>query len=243
MALKNIKYKNFEIWFNNQKEFETLFHEIFINEIYRFTSNKTCPKIVDCGSHIGLSILYFKMLYPDSKIIAFEPDKESFSILEKNIKVNNLKNIEIFNLALNDSDGLTPFYRESSSIWDSCGNSIIKEWGERNGFIVDYVDSTLLYDYLSSPIDFLKMDIEGAEWNVLKSISNKLHLISELALEYHIYDDESKRKLQDLMVIIKANFETVNFTSINLNYIMPDRYKDWVEKYNPVICNIRGKNA
>ena len=180
MGLRSVKYNDFEIWFNNQKEYETLFHEIFVNQIYRFECDKQSPKIVDCGSHIGLSVLYFKMLYPDSVIIAFEPDRESFKILEKNIRVNKIKYVEVFNLALYDSTGLTPFYRESSPEWDSCGNSTVMEWGDRNGFKNDNVDGVILSDYLSHGIDFLKMDIEGAEWKVLKTIANNLHLIREI---------------------------------------------------------------
>lgn len=243
MGLKSIKYKDFEIWYSNQKEFETLFHEIFVSQIYRFDCDKPIPRIVDCGSHIGLSVLYFKTLYPDSEILAFEPDRESFSILEKNIRVNNLKNVEVFNMALNDSKGLIPFYCESSPEWDSCGNSTVREWGDRTGFRTDNVDGVLLSDYISTPVDFLKMDIEGAEWKVLNTITNKLHLIKEIVLEYHICNKESKNILNDVLKVLQDNYKTVTHSSFNLNSIMPDRYKDWVEKYNPVICNIRGKNA
>ena len=243
MELKSVKYKDFEIWYSNQKEFETLSHEIFVNQIYRFDCDKLSPRIVDCGSHIGLSVLYFKALYPNSEILAFEPDRESFKILKKNISVNNLKNVEVFNMALNDSKGLIPFYRESSPEWDSCGNSTVREWGDRNGFRIDNVKGVLLSDYLSTPVDFLKMDIEGAEWNVLKTIAYKLHLIRDFALEYHIYNEESQRKLGDTLMIFKDNFKTVTHSSFSLNSIMPDRYKEWVVKYNPVIYHIRGKNA
>jgi FkbM family methyltransferase len=243
MGLRSVRYKDYEIWFNNQQEFETLFQEIFVNQIYQFESDNSNPQIIDCGSHIGLSVLYFKMLYPGSSIMAFEPDKESFRILERNIEANKLKNVKAFNLALSDSEGQLPFYRESSPKWDSCGNSTVLEWGDRNGFNEDHIKGVLLSEYLSSETNFLKMDIEGAEMNVLKSIEKKIHLIREIALEYHIYDKTSEKGLQDILSMMSNIYENVSHSFFNLDSIMPDRYKGWVEKYKPVIYNIRCKNV
>lgn len=243
MELQSVKYNGLEIGFNNRKEFETLFDEIFLKQIYRFKTKNPNPLIFDCGSHIGLSVLYFKMLYTDASIVAFEPDKETFSILKKNIERNKIDNIETFNLALSDTKGKINFYRESSPDWDTCGNSTVKEWGDRNGFCVETVQSTVLSDYITGEIDFLKMDIEGAELNVLETIQNKLHLVKELALEYHVYNAESKKRLDDVLKLLKQNYKTVTQSSFAIKPIMPGRYKNWVDKYNPVVHNIRGKNV
>lgn len=60
--------------------------EYFINEI--FTSNEyyfkpSCKQafIIDCGAHIGMSVLYFKKMFPDSKIMAFEANPHNFELL------------------------------------------------------------------------------------------------------------------------------------------------------------------
>ena len=58
--------------------------EIFLDEIYRFQSDKKDPVIIDCGSNYGTSIVYFKQLYPDSKIIGVEADPNIFEILKNN---------------------------------------------------------------------------------------------------------------------------------------------------------------
>src|SRR5688572_20822569 len=50
------------------------YSEIFKREIYRFTTVNNAPKIIDCGANIGLSVIYFKRLYPAAKIVAFEAD-------------------------------------------------------------------------------------------------------------------------------------------------------------------------
>src|SRR5436190_6322828 len=49
-----------------------LFNEVFISNDYYFKSSPRQPVIIDCGANIGMSVLYFKKLYPQSKIIAFE---------------------------------------------------------------------------------------------------------------------------------------------------------------------------
>jgi hypothetical protein len=64
-----------------------LFKEIFIYNSYEFLSTKKNPFILDCGSNIGMSILYFKYFYPNCKIYAFEPDPETFELLKFNIKI------------------------------------------------------------------------------------------------------------------------------------------------------------
>src|SRR6478752_2497070 len=50
-----------------------LFREIFMRGDYYFESDNAQPTIIDCGSNIGISVLFFKRLFPQCRIIAFEP--------------------------------------------------------------------------------------------------------------------------------------------------------------------------
>src|SRR5688572_5955997 len=52
------------------------FKEIFVDEYYNFTSGKVSPIIVDCGANIGTSCIYFKTLFPTSRIKAFEANPD-----------------------------------------------------------------------------------------------------------------------------------------------------------------------
>jgi hypothetical protein len=66
------KYK---IKYNNPKEFHILRSEIFGHECYSLNiKNKENPYIIDAGSYIGLSVIYFKNIYPNAEILAFEPN-------------------------------------------------------------------------------------------------------------------------------------------------------------------------
>src|SRR5690606_6701996 len=82
-----------------------LYREIFLDEIYRFSAACEAPFIVDCGANIGMSVLYFKTLYPESRIVAFEPNPSAFALLEKNVAVNQLDGVSLFNYAISDVEG------------------------------------------------------------------------------------------------------------------------------------------
>src|SRR5688500_1422830 len=73
------------IEFPDGPSFAAMYDEIFRNEIYRFVSDSANPFVIDCGANIGISILYFKQVYPACRILAFEPDPAIFTYLSKNI--------------------------------------------------------------------------------------------------------------------------------------------------------------
>ena len=87
---RNLKYhiyKNkYKIAFRDGPVFLVSINELFINEFYKFRPATDRPKIIDCGSYIGTSILYFKDNYPNAVVSGFEPDETNFSILKENLE-------------------------------------------------------------------------------------------------------------------------------------------------------------
>jgi hypothetical protein len=65
-----------------------LVNEIFLRRDYAFAPDRDAPVVIDCGSNIGISILFFKKLRPQAKIIGFEPDKKTFELLSRNVAEN-----------------------------------------------------------------------------------------------------------------------------------------------------------
>src|SRR5215203_998957 len=61
--------------------FVASYSEIFKRGIYRFETQSDSPVIIDCGANIGLSVIYFKRLFPAARIIAFEADPSVFDVL------------------------------------------------------------------------------------------------------------------------------------------------------------------
>ena len=74
--------------------------EIFQKQIYQFPAQTPAPRIIDCGANIGLSVIYFKRLHPESRITAFEPDPQIFSVLKDNIRQCGYADVELVNKAV-----------------------------------------------------------------------------------------------------------------------------------------------
>lgn len=174
----------YQIHFFDYETFAILFEEVYVPDVYYFASSSPQPFVIDCGSNIGLAVLYFKKLYPDCKITAFEADDVTFKMLERNISANGLKNVTLVNKAVYDSKGTTTFYfapdRPGSLVGSARHESLAKSEAKS-------VETDILSDYIGGDVDFLKMDIEGAEEKVLRNLldTDKLPFVKEMVLEYH----------------------------------------------------------
>jgi FkbM family methyltransferase len=197
---------------------EFLFNEVFISNEYYFEPSTQEPFIIDCGANIGMSILYFKKLFPSSKIIAFEANPYAFKLLEENMKVNKIKNVELHNIALFDKETEISFY-----INDDIGTLVGSIKAERGGSNELKIDAQKLSNYLKNieTVDLIKMDVEGAEVNILSDLfdSSTIHKAKEYIIEYHhnMNDDKSilssflqKFELNGFSYNIKANFRFIN---------------------------------
>lgn len=175
--------------------------EIFSGDIYKFNAKSSTPLIIDCGSNIGLSIYYFARQYPQSKIIAFEPDPEIFSLLKENVKTfSSNSNIELHEAAVWTDETELEFFIEGT-----LGGSINVDY--RNKKQIQKVKAIDLKNYLSQKVDFLKIDIEGAENKVIFDIQPYLHNIDKMFLEFHGLLDEKQNLADILSLLTKNNFE------------------------------------
>ncbi len=174
--------------FLNERDFNGLYNEIFKVKVYIFSARTTSPFIIDCGANIGLSVLYFKQLYPQAKIIAFEPNPETFKLLELNVRQNNLRDVQLVNAAVADSDGEMEFYvNDDDAAWSLSDTGIRNAYAGPAGWKTIVVPKVRLSTYITQPVDFLKLDIEGMEETVLREIENKLDLVEEIRMEFHTH--------------------------------------------------------
>ena len=169
------------------------FKEIYVDESYAFKSTKNNPVIIDCGSNIGLSALYFHSIYPQVQLTCIEADPKIASILEQNLKANNLKAEIIAKAAWIHDEGVS-FSSEGSD------SGSIKE-NSNTTLTPSLRLKTLLNSYES--IDFLKMDIEGAENLVIPDCADELRKVDKLFLEYHASFNEDQH-LDKLLSILKS---------------------------------------
>jgi len=168
--------------------------ELFIEETYKFNTTKSNPRIIDCGANIGLSLIYFKRLYPNAVITAFEPDKDIFAILKTNLSNFSYGDIELINKAVWNSNNSIKFLASGG-----VGGRINKaEEGEQ----VIEIPAVRLKDYLEKEIDFLKIDIEGAEFDVINDCKEKLNNVHNIFIEYHS-EENREQKLDEILKILK----------------------------------------
>jgi FkbM family methyltransferase len=192
---------DYKIKFLDYNLFRYLFNEIFLSKEYFFESKKDDPSIIDCGSNIGMSILYFKMLYPNAKIMAFEPGEETYACIEENIQMNNLNSIDIYNVALAKTEGTIDFFYDKSDV----GSLMMSAVEERMPKEKRIVKSVCLSSYINHDIDFMKMDIEGAEMEVMEDLYNnkKLQYIQQMVIEYHHHINEGVDCFSKILQILE----------------------------------------
>ncbi len=198
-----------------------LYEEIFYKNEYRFISKKINPIIFDCGANIGFATIFFKWIYPESEIYAFEPDKNTFKILKKNVLQNKLKNVHLFNSAIFDKNGEIDFFIDST-----CPGSLVmstkQERMPKDKITVDCLSlSDLIKNNNLSKIDYIKMDIEGAEFEAIQDLNNNNQLknVDKFSIEYHHKISGHKSKLSEFLRIFENNdFEyQINTRSIPIN--------------------------
>lgn len=189
---KNLTFLGYSFTVIDVPSFLEHYRSIIFEEMYKFESESQKPLIYDCGANIGMSVLYFKMLYPESTIKAFEADPAIAKILQQNISKNKLRGIEVIDKAVwKDNMGIE-FGQEGAdagSIYNTGAKVKIpslrlKELIEKEG-----------------RIDFLKIDIEGAEIEVLSDCKDVLLKVNKLFVEYHSYNG-MKQELDVLLKIL-----------------------------------------
>jgi len=190
-----ISFEGFKFVVPDYKSFLWQYKEIFADENYKFSTDSKEPVIYDCGSNVGTSCSYFKKIYPNSTIKAFEPDPVIANYLKANIKNNNLSDIEVINKAVWVNENGVEL-----SIEGADASSIYAE-GEKQK-----VGSIRLKDLLDSEtiVDMLKMDIEGAENDVIMDCSSSLKIVNNIFIEYHSYTN-SEQKLAELLNVLEQN--------------------------------------
>ena len=150
--------------------------ELFVQQQYDFECGHEAPFIIDCGGNIGMSVIRFKQRYPKSTIVTFEADPAIAAVLAKNVSNFGLTDVTVVNAAA----------------WIASGSVSFAIDGADSGRLVGSGDGELisavrLADYVDRPVDLLKMDIEGAEFDVLADLSESgaLGKVERLIVEVH----------------------------------------------------------
>jgi FkbM family methyltransferase len=169
--------------------------EVFIDEDYRLDAGIAPRTIIDLGSNIGASLIYFRLRYPQARIVGFEPDPAVFARLQRNMA--QFGGVEVHNVAVAGSRGEMTFFRYPQHSWAS---SLIPLWGtaaDRLTVATRTLDD-ILDDVGEPTLDLLKMDIEGSEWDVLPGF-RQLDKVKNFIGELHRVGDAPPAQLLDCL--------------------------------------------
>jgi FkbM family methyltransferase len=185
-------YKKYKFFVSDFLSVSYQIKEYFSDERMKFTTPSKSPLIVDCGANVGVSVIYFKQLFPSAKIIAFEPDPTIASYFKKNIAENKINDVHLSEKAVwKNNDGI------NFGIEGADGGSIFFE-GEKK----IHIPTIRLRDLLAEHkiIDLLKIDIEGAEVEVIRDCDDTLKNVKNLFIEYHSWISNK----QDLDILLNT---------------------------------------
>jgi len=188
--------------FHHAASFISTYKEIFEDEFYRFQPKvKNNGVILDCGANMGLSVLYFSINYPTHHIIAFEPEKAIYDVIRENIETFKLKNVTLYDKAVWTEETELTFHSDGGM--GGRVNNLYKSSKQP----INKVKTVALKDLLDEKVDFLKIDIEGAEVEVLESCRGHLRKAKHIFFEYHNHINKPQTFHQLLALIQEEGFK------------------------------------
>ena len=164
--------------------------------------------VIDVGANIGYYTLIFAQLVGKTgKVFAFEPESKNFEILKKNVKINNYNNVIVEQKIISDKSGKMKLFISDSDI---VGHRI-QQMGNFKKFIE--VESVTLDEHmkklnLDKKINFIKIDVEGAEPKVLQGAKKILEQNSKLKIFTEFNRDVIKKydsNPEDMLLLLTKN--------------------------------------
>jgi FkbM family methyltransferase len=171
---------------------------LFDGDLYRIATTEDVPRIIDCGASVGLSVCYFKHIYPKSDVVAFEPDPHVFEVLKRNCTSWGAHDVRLIPKAV--------WIREAMVAFRGHGKASGRIDETATGDDVPLVATCRLRDYLTQRVDLLRLDIEGAEVDVLLDCADLLGQVQNLAVDYHSIFKRPQRLAELVGLLTRAGF-------------------------------------
>jgi len=190
--------------------FAGIYREQFNQQVFRFEPSSSSPLIIDCGANVGLVSLYFKLAFPDARILAFEPDPSCFSALSANC--SQLHNVTLHQTAVWTESGTLSFSR------GGVVGGYLSKLAHRDCLLSTInVSAVRLRDFLVEPVEFLKLDIEGSEFDVLADCEQNIHHVRRLFVELHSFSGRPQRISEAISIIERSGFR------IHAHGVLPEK--------------------
>ena len=182
---------------HNRSDFHMI-DEIWAYRKYDYFGYRVAPGdvVVDVGANIGTFSLYAATVCGASRVLSFEPFPDNYSILRKNVDENHLRNVTYVNQAVAGERGLRTLRLDPLD----CGShSLVMGSFGRTVDVECCALDDVFKRFSLSKIDYLKMDCEGAEYEILENATSRLPQISRISMETHTTADRKAEDLERLL--------------------------------------------
>jgi len=182
-----------------------VFQQIILEKEYEFVVNLLSQHsievntIIDAGANTGFTSMYLSAYFPNSRIIALEPNKDTFQRLRQNIELNNLSKIELVPLGLWNKD---TYLKANYDFRDQQAWSFrLEETSDENDKLFEVISmTTLMKKYQLQGVDLLKIDVEGAEKEIFDANADLSWLKAVKVIAVEIHDEfECRENIEGLL--------------------------------------------
>ena len=160
---------------------------LFLHGSYEEFETETLKKIIkkndivlDVGANIGyFTLLFAKLVGENGKVYAFEPEPTNFDLLKKNFETNGYKNVILVRKALSDKTGKTKLFLSNKNAGE---HMMVGTKENRHSIEIEMITGDDYFRDFSGQINFIKMDIQGAEIDALRGMSSLLQKMNEIKI-------------------------------------------------------------
>jgi FkbM family methyltransferase len=216
---------------------------LFAHEVYEPFETEFFKKeikkgdvVLDIGANIGYYTLIFARLVGENgRAIAFEPEPANFALLKKNVRINDYRNVILVQKAITNETGKIKLYLSRDK--DNRGDHRIYDSGDGRKFIE--IEAIQLDDYFkdyNGKIDYIKMDIQGAEAGAIQGMSMLLEKNKDIKIVTEFWPIGLKRfgssPEEYLKILIKYGFKLYHINEQEKE-IRPVHIAKLLEMYTP----------
>ena len=183
----------------NRSDF-SMIDEIWAFRKYDYFGYRVAPDelVVDIGANIGTFSIYAASVCAASRVLSFEPFPDNYRMLLKNVEQNELSRVTCVNQAVAGNRGLRTLRLDSV---DSGSHSLVSGSSELTVKVECCTLEDIFQRFSLTKIDYLKMDCEGAEYEILENAPSRIRQIGRLSMETHTISD---RKAEDLEKLLRG---------------------------------------
>lgn len=181
-----------ELHFLRHYDLDVQINELFLSDHYNLPRpvDGDGLNVVDAVSNIGISVLRVNKQYPDSKVIAMEPNPKAANAVRRNFESFGFTDVEVMESGVGTEDGHLDMHISKEMPMASSASDRMAQSGMPTTQL--RVPCIGIRGLLNDRVDFLKLDIEGLEYQVLDAAKPCLNKVSQLFCEFHFGHDLPK---------------------------------------------------